>query len=137
MLSTTSSVFLIPAVSIRLRVTPDRLIISSRVSLVVPSISVTIALSSLASTLSRLDFPALVFPKMTVRTPSCMILPLSHVFNKLSTLLRQFSTSFLRLFTLASISKCSGSSSAASINATLLSIISLIFLIFSDNLPSN
>ena len=52
MLSTTSSVFLIPAVSIRLRVIPDRLIISSRVSLVVPSISVTIALSSLASTLS-------------------------------------------------------------------------------------
>ena len=136
MLSTTSSVFLIPAVSIRLRVIPDRLIISSRVSLVVPSISVTIALSSLASTLSRLDFPALVFPKMTVRTPSCIILPLSHVFNK-STLLRQFSTSFLRLSTLASISKCSGSSSAASINATLFNIISLIFLIFSDNLPSN
>ena len=89
-LSTKSTVSRIPAVSIRFNWIPPIVICSSSVSLVVPSMYVTIARSSFARALRRLDFPALVLPRITVRIPSFAILPLSHVFNKLSTLSPHF-----------------------------------------------
>ena len=95
--STISSVSRIPAVSVRLRITPSRLMDSSSVSLVVPAISVTIALSSPASALSRLDLPALVLPNITVLIPSFKIRPLSEVFNKESSLSTHLSTSSANL----------------------------------------
>ena len=97
--STISSVLRIPAVSIRFKVIPPILICSSNASLVVPSISVTIALSSFARAFNRLDFPALVFPKITVLIPSRIIRPFSAFFTRLSTIFTQLSTSFLTLST--------------------------------------
>ena len=77
--STTSCVSWIPAVSIIFRLIPCRLILSCRASLVVPAISVTIALSSPSNILSRDDFPALGLPTITVDIPSLISLPLSAV----------------------------------------------------------
>ena len=85
--STKSSVSLIPAVSIILRLKPLKLIFSSNVSLVVPSISVTIALSSPNIKLRSEDFPAFGLPKITVFMPSFIILPLSKEFTSLLILL--------------------------------------------------
>ena len=48
---------------------------SVKVSLVVPAISVTIALSVLESRFKIEDFPALGFPIMTVFIPSLIMLP--------------------------------------------------------------
>ena len=75
--STTSSVALIPAVSMIFRPIPCRRIDSSRTSLVVPATSVTMALSSPTRMLRRDDLPALGFPTMTVLIPSFRTLPLS------------------------------------------------------------
>jgi len=70
-----SSVLLMPAVSTRFKVIPPILICSSSTSLVVPAISVTIALSVPTSTFKRDDFPAFGFPMITVFIPSFRILP--------------------------------------------------------------
>ena len=61
-----SPVCLIPAVSASRRERPPRRIFSSRESLVVPAISVTIARSSPVRALRSDDFPAFGFPRMTV-----------------------------------------------------------------------
>ncbi len=53
---------------------------SSIVSLVVPSISVTIALSSFKIAFNSEDFPAFGFPIITVLIPSFITLPLSNDF---------------------------------------------------------
>ena len=82
--STISSVFLIPAVSISLSVTPFRFAYSSRVSLVVPSILVTIALSSPKSILSTEDLPALGLPMIAVLIPSFISRPSSEVLRRFS-----------------------------------------------------
>ena len=81
--STTSSVSRIPAVSIIFKEMPFRFRCSSSTSLVVPAISVTIARSSPRSTFNREDFPAFGFPRMTVRTPSFIILPSSQLSSNL------------------------------------------------------
>ena len=115
--STLSSVFLIPAVSIILRLIPPRLIFSSKVSRVVPSISVTIALSSPSIKLRSDDFPALGFPRITVLTPSFIIFPLSKdliIFFILKIL--SFNISFISS-SYPSKLICSGSSNADSIKA--------------------
>ena len=50
-------------------------IISSIVSLVVPAIDETIALCSLSILLSKVDFPALGLPVITVETPLITAFP--------------------------------------------------------------
>ena len=76
-LSTKSSLSLIPAVSVRFILIPDNFICSLILSLVVPATSVTIAFSCLLKRLSMEDFPTLGFPTITVSIPSFIILPLS------------------------------------------------------------
>ena len=68
--STLSSVFLIPAVSIIFRIIPSKLIFPSTISLVVPAISVTIALSSFNNLFNIEDFPTFGLPNITVFIPS-------------------------------------------------------------------
>ena len=84
MLSTTSSVALIPAVSVIFKLIPESLMFSVKVSLVVPAISVTIALSVLDSRFKIEDFPALGFPIITVFIPSLIMLPSLNDFCKYS-----------------------------------------------------
>ena len=76
-LSTLSSVSRIPAVSTILSVIPSIVTDSSNVSLVVPAMSVTIALSSPKRAFKKEDFPAFGLPTIQVRIPSAIILPLS------------------------------------------------------------
>ena len=80
--STLSSVFLIPAVSIILSKIPSNSISPSTVSLVVPSISVTIAFSSFNSLFKIDDFPTLGLPTITVFMPFLIVIPFSESFTK-------------------------------------------------------
>ena len=73
--STESNVSLIPAVSINLNSIPLIINDSSMVSLVVPGISETIALSSLMMLLSKVDFPAFGLPTITTGTPFLIAFP--------------------------------------------------------------
>jgi len=77
--SITLSVSLIPAVSIILRGIPPTFIISSSTSLVVPAISVTMALSSSKRVFKSDDLPTFGLPKITVLMPSLYIFPVSAV----------------------------------------------------------
>ena len=79
-LSTISFVFLIPAVSIKSSFTPLIIIVPSTISLVVPSISVTIAFSSCNKLFSRLLFPTFGLPTIAVLIPSFIIFPFSLSF---------------------------------------------------------
>ena len=90
--STISSVSRIPAVSTMFSIIPFMLTTSSKVSLVVPAISVTIALFSPRNMLRSEDFPAFGLPTITVLIPSFKILPLSKVCSNLSTLSPNLST---------------------------------------------
>ena len=81
--STRSSVSRMPAVSMSLSGTPLILTYSSITSRVVPSISVTIALSSRRRLLSRLDLPTLGRPMIAVEMPSRKILPRRAVLRRL------------------------------------------------------
>lgn len=74
--STSSSASLIPAVSTNFKGIPFTLTNSSIVSLVVPSYSVTIALSSFSIAFNNEDFPALGLPIIAVLIPSFIIFPL-------------------------------------------------------------
>ena len=94
--STISSVSLIPAVSIILRETPLIVICSSRVSRVVPGISVTIARSLLLSVFKREDLPALGLPRIKVLIPSFKIWPELNELIKSSILLIIESTLFFK-----------------------------------------
>ena len=67
--SITSLVSLRPAVSMNLKFIPLIINESSMLSLVVPGISETIALSSLRSVFRRDDFPALGFPAIATEIP--------------------------------------------------------------------
>ena len=75
--STLSPVSLIPAVSTILTGIPPRFMYSSTVSLVVPGMSVTMALSSIKSRFKSELFPTLGLPRITASTPSLIILPIS------------------------------------------------------------
>ena len=75
--STISSVFLIPAVSTSNSGIPFIFITSSIISLVVPGIWVTMALSSLNKEFNILDFPTFGLPIIAVFIPSFIIFPLS------------------------------------------------------------
>ena len=77
--STISSVSLIPAVSTIFKGIPFILTNSSITSLVVPAMSVTIALFSPNIEFNKDDFPTLGLPTITVFRPSLSILPLSAV----------------------------------------------------------
>ena len=79
--STLSSVSRIPAVSIIFKGTPPIFAYSSKLSLVVPGISVTIALSSRKSVFKRLDLPTFGLPMIAVTKPSRKILPVLNVDN--------------------------------------------------------
>jgi len=80
MLSTRSFVFLIPAVSIILHTMPFRINLPSTISLVVPSISVTIAFSSSRRVFNKLLFPTFGFPIIPILIPSFINLPFSAFF---------------------------------------------------------
>ena len=81
--STFSSVSLIPAVSIILILIPLIFKSSSILSLVVPSISVTIALSLFNKLFKSDDFPALGLPIIETFIPSFILLPTSKVASNL------------------------------------------------------
>jgi len=82
--STSSLAFLIPAVSINFKGIPCIVTNSSIVSLVVPSYSVTIALSSFNKAFKSDDFPAFGFPIIAVFIPSFNNFPLSKLFSNTS-----------------------------------------------------
>ena len=75
------SVSLIPAVSISFKGIPLILTNSSIVSRVVPSYSVTIALSSFNIAFNNEDFPAFGLPIIAVFIPSFIIFPLENDFS--------------------------------------------------------
>ena len=112
--STVSSVSLIPAVSVSTRGIPPILAYSSILSLVVPGISVTIALCSFKSIFMMLDFPAFGLPIIAVFRPSRRILPVSAELNSLSIFCISFSIDSLA----PSIATSSISSSGKSIEAS-------------------
>ena len=96
--STSSFVFRIPAVSIIFSGIPFTFIYSSMVSLVVPSISLTMALFSPKIIFNKEDFPTFGFPTMAVFIPSFKILPflkLSSNFFSLSSTLSNVVSIFL------------------------------------------
>ncbi len=74
------------------RVIPLTFITSLSVSLVVPAISVTIALSSPTNIFISEDLPAFGLPTITVFIPSDNTFPLSNVVKRLSTLSTRLST---------------------------------------------
>src|SRR5699024_10709326 len=84
--STRSSVSLIPAVSFIFRVKSPREIYSVIRSLVVPGMSVTMALFSSKSTFKSEDLPTFGLPTILVFIPSFTSLPLLDVFAKSSIL---------------------------------------------------
>ena len=104
-----SVVFLIPAVSIKSNIIPFITIVPSTVSLVVPSISVTIAFSSCNKLFSRLLLPTFGLPIIAVFIPSFIIFPFSLsfiiFFISFSTI---FIFSFISLYVTSSISSYSG-----------------------------
>ena len=75
MFSTRLSVWRMPAVSIKRKVIPWRLMVSSITSRVVPSMSDTMARSSFSKALSRVLFPTLVLPTMATGMPFLITLP--------------------------------------------------------------
>ena len=80
--STTSSVSLIPAVSISFNSIPLTSILSSMLSLVVPAILVTIALSLPDNLLSREDLPTFAIPTIATEIPFFIYPPTFEVFNR-------------------------------------------------------
>ena len=73
--SIVSEVLRIPAVSIKRKLYPSIIRVSSIASLVVPAMSDTIALSSLSKRFSRVDFPTFVAPKIVTAIPFFMEFP--------------------------------------------------------------
>ena len=67
--STVSSVSRIPAVSIKFKSIPLYSIVPSTISLVVPDISVTIALSSSNNAFNKDDFPTFGLPMIAIFIP--------------------------------------------------------------------
>ena len=104
-----SSDSLIPAVSIMWSNNPSRLISPSTISLVVPGISVTIALSSFNNAFKREDLPTLGFPTSATLTPSRIKLALvASFFYKSNSLIILFTFSFNVVLVTTSISSYSG-----------------------------
>ena len=68
-------VLLNPAVSINLKFIPFKFIWSSIISLVVPAISLTIALSSFSKVFNRVDFPEFGGPIIAIGIPFFKTLP--------------------------------------------------------------
>ncbi len=80
--SITSSVSRKPAVSIRRNLIPPNTHESSKLSRVVPAISETIARSSFNKAFSKVDFPALGLPTITVATPFLIAFPARKLATK-------------------------------------------------------
>ena len=57
---------------------PPKIMTSSMVSLVVPAISETMALSSFSKALSKVDFPTLGCPTIATGTPFFRTLPIAN-----------------------------------------------------------
>ena len=72
-----SSVSRIPAVSIKFKLIPLYWIVPSTMSLVVPEISVTMALSSSNKAFKSEDFPTFGRPIIAILIPSLIFLPFS------------------------------------------------------------
>ena len=123
--------------SIIFKLIPFNRICSSKISLVVPAISVTIAFSSPINKFRKEDFPALGFPTITVLIPSFKILPLSAEESNLFTSKSNSSTIAVSLSGYSSNVICSGSSKADSIKAISYIIFARNSLIFSETAPFN
>ena len=107
-LSILSSDSLIPAVSIILKGIPEIEICSSIVSLVVPSISVTIALSYFKNSFNKDDFPAFGLPIIANFIPSFIIFPFSKEFESFSRWFWMSSNIFIALEYVTSSTSYSG-----------------------------
>ena len=104
-LSMVSSVSLIPAVSVNTTGISLMTSVSSMVSLVVPGMSVTIALFSPMRAFISEDFPTLGFPIIEIFRPSLIIRPVSDVESSLSIFSFIFKIDFFRLsYVICSIS---------------------------------
>ena len=115
--SISSTVSLKPAVSIKRNEKPPRVITSSMVSLVVPGMGDTIALSSSKSTFSSVDFPALGFPAMVTGMPFLMAFPASKEADNFFASVMISITSCFRALRSANSTSSSLKSSSSSISA--------------------
>ena len=115
-LSIVSLVSRIPAVSIKRNVIPDRLIVSSITSRVVPWMSETMARSSPTNRLSKVDLPAFVSPMMATGIPFLMALPTLNESANLCISCSMFVASCFRLVRSANSTSSSLKSSSNSIN---------------------
>ena len=91
--------------SIKFRVIPLITICPSTISLVVPSISVTIALSSFSNLFKSEDFPTFGFPTIPTFMPSLMSFPFSlsfSIFDKASFISIIFLSNNSLVYTIAS-----------------------------------
>lgn len=105
-----------PAVSMSLKRVPLMLIRLWIVSRVVPSMSETIARSSWLSALSKVDFPALGIPAITVGIPSLITFPAEYESARLLILASASSARFRRLLLSANSTSSSEKSSSSSIS---------------------
>ena len=107
-------VFRIPAVSINLNCIPSIFILSSITSLVVPSISETIALSSLRRVFNSVDFPEFGAPIIATGIPFFIAFPnsneLINFFNSSFILFNKLKNFFLSANSTSSSEKSSSSS---------------------------
>ena len=133
--STVSLVSLIPAVSVITIGIPSSKIDSSITSLVVPGISVTIALFSSSSAFKRELLPTFGFPAITILIPSLIIFPLLELYISESIFLLLSIKSFIRAMSELLSKSSSGKSKVTSIFAKTFKISFRSSLIFPDSLP--
>ena len=117
MLSITSSVSLIPAVSIKRKATPSIINSSSIASLVVPAISETIAFSSFKSAFKSVDFPTFGSPIMATGIPFFIAFPKEKESIKRFKTNVIFETSSLNLVLSANSTSSPAKSNSSSIKA--------------------
>ena len=107
--STILSVFLIPAVSTIFKIIPFRVIDPSTISLVVPSISVTMAFSSSNREFNRLLLPTFGLPIIPIFIPKVnILLSLDLFIISISFCLNSFILGYISLLVNYSISSYSG-----------------------------
>ncbi len=104
--STLSRLSRIPAVSRIFTFMPSSIKLSFKTSLVVPGISVTIALSSLRSAFIKEDFPTFVSPANAILIPSVIYL----LFSEFLSACLSSSLAFLSAFRLGAFTSSSSSS---------------------------
>ena len=114
---------------------PFILRLSVIISLVVPAISVTIALFSSSNSFSNDDLPTFGLPIIAIFIPSDIIFPFLYVLLRLHRLFMQKSKSFTSSSLVTSGTSSSGKSIATVICASDFLRVSSTLFIFLDNLP--